>query len=244
MRFVITFLSFFVFSSNAFSNDIGCYWLNKNLAKTGTVNLNSLEKEIKDDSMCAKNLLGKLYAQGRLFSQDMEKAYSIFYDLSQRGYNPAKFNMAKIIADDPKSDINNFAFFAAGLYAEFLSSPKDSDWAGDIISLVDSTFSKRAPDLEAREAQSIFYESVKKINADFSLKTKTNEVRKKEIADGIVATIAIATLVYSAASAISAAKAASSASYTYQGYSYLPTATNLYYVRPISGNTLYMLPLN
>jgi hypothetical protein len=235
----------FYFSNPAAGQDMDCYWLNNDLEKTGSINSKSLEKAINNDSMCAKNLLGKLFATGTVYPKDIERAYGIFYDLGSRGYSPAKYNMAKILADDTSSDIRNFSFFASGLYAELLASSKDADLASDILALAEKAFSLRGGDPTVPEARRIFYDSIKKVNEDFTFSTKAKEIRKKEVANSIVATIAIATLVYSAASALSAASAASSASYGgYSGYTYLPSATNLYYVQPLSSTTLYMLPLN
>ncbi|MBM3758566.1 MAG: sel1 repeat family protein [Acidobacteria bacterium] len=60
----------------------------------GSDALNRLDSLVKQDDLCAKNLLGKLYFEGKHISRDIERAHAIFYDLAERNYPPAKFNLA------------------------------------------------------------------------------------------------------------------------------------------------------
>lgn len=148
------------------------------------------------------------------------------------------------MGEDPKSDLANFSFYCAGLYSEFLTSSKDADMATDVLNLHKSVLKQRASEPETLAIEDRFNTAIKGVNRNFAEQTRDNEIKKKEFADGIIATIAIATLLYSAASAISAANAASAGSYSYSSNVYLPSSSTLYYVRPLSPSTLYLLPLN
>jgi hypothetical protein len=63
----------------------------------------TIEREISRDLKCAKNLLGRMYAEGRVFDVDKDRSYAIFYDLSQAGYPPAQYNLAYLMSE--RSDV-------------------------------------------------------------------------------------------------------------------------------------------
>jgi hypothetical protein len=105
----IFFVFLMFFGLNIFASERQCEILKEKLAKPieneadRQFNLTQLDVEIKSDSNCAKNLLGRLSYEGTNVPKDTDRAYAIFYDLSKANYPPAQYNFAYTLSQ--KGDV-------------------------------------------------------------------------------------------------------------------------------------------
>ena len=60
-----------------------------------------LNRRVKNDHACAKNLLGKIYFEGKNINQDVERAHAIFFELAEKAYPPAQYNLAFVLSKNP-----------------------------------------------------------------------------------------------------------------------------------------------
>ncbi len=87
--------------------------------------LTDIEGLIFRDEKCAKNMLGRLYYSGMLFPKDVSKAHQIFYELSQRSYPPAMYNLAYLSMKENTESPENIVSFLHGLMLNFVG---DREW--------------------------------------------------------------------------------------------------------------------
>lgn len=98
------FLLFAAFSLSAFANEADCQSMKEYLVvkRENKTELNSkfieLEKRVKDNEQCAKNLLGRLYFEGVNVDKDFDRAHAIFFELANSAYPPAQFNLAFVLS--------------------------------------------------------------------------------------------------------------------------------------------------
>jgi TPR repeat protein len=78
-------------SCTSLRNDI--YSLNSDKEKLKP-HIKELAERVSQKDNCARNLLGRMYAEGYYFDKDDDRAYAIFYELSNVGYAPAQYNLA------------------------------------------------------------------------------------------------------------------------------------------------------
>lgn len=80
---------------------------------------------IKADEMCAKNLLGRMYYEGGGIEKDADKAEAIFYDLAQRAYPPALYNLAYLKIKQGSTDAEEILAYLHGIMAKYIG---DEQW--------------------------------------------------------------------------------------------------------------------
>ena len=141
------------------------YLTEKNASKS---DLKILEEKINANDLCVKNLFGVLLTTGNYFELDMQKAYSVFYDLSEKNYPPATLNLAIFISKDDNTDAYNVIYLLLGIYANNLSSKQWSSVAIDARDFgrnyLDKKFLLTTNDVDRKtyaELKNIFEESVK-----------------------------------------------------------------------------------
>ena len=61
-----------------------------------------LNRRVKNDHACAKNLLGRIYFEGKNINQDVERAHAIFFELAEKAYPPAQYNLAFVLSKNPE----------------------------------------------------------------------------------------------------------------------------------------------
>jgi hypothetical protein len=115
------------FCSYARADNRACERLREELEAGHNVSssLKQLETEISHGSPCAKNTLGVLYAKGSIFSRDTDRAYAIFYDLSQSNYPPAQLNLALILVERRAPFDVALPSYLLGLFAKYFG---DHSW--------------------------------------------------------------------------------------------------------------------
>lgn len=74
---------------------------------------------IKNDSSCAKNILGRIYYEGHLISKDVNKAHGIFFDLAEKSYPPAMYNLVLLSIHERKAKPEENLKFLHGLMIKF-----------------------------------------------------------------------------------------------------------------------------
>ena len=84
--------------------------------------LNSL---ILNNENCAKNLLGRIYFEGGIVSQNKDKAQGIFYDLAEKEYPPGLYNLAYFFITQSKGDPAVNMDLLHGLMIKYSG---DADW--------------------------------------------------------------------------------------------------------------------
>jgi hypothetical protein len=80
---------------------------------------------IQKNENCAKNLLGRVYFEGVIIPQNKEKAQGIFYDLSEKDYPPALYNLAYFFINENKGDPVVNMDLLHGLMIKYSG---DADW--------------------------------------------------------------------------------------------------------------------
>jgi hypothetical protein len=175
--------------------------------------VSTLEREISRDLKCAKNLLGRMYAEGRVFDVDKDRSYAIFYDLSQAGYPPAQYNLAYLMSE--RSDIRPQVVlgYLQGLISMYIADekygylvPKATDLGRGYL----EKLKHGSPEVEGLRDD--FESAVRKANtkAAIDLVRKTKETRATE--DAILGIIALGIALSEASSALRSANVTSQGS--------------------------------
>lgn len=86
--------------------------------------LDNLRRLVAADDLCGKNLLGRLTYQGKLLPEDTDKAYAIFYDLANKGYPPAMYNMAYFYIEQNTLPPEGILDLLKGIMARFAGNPE------------------------------------------------------------------------------------------------------------------------
>lgn len=85
----------------------------------------SLASAVRDDRLCAKNLYGRALVEGVVFEKNLMKAYSVFMDLSDRGYPPAMYNVAFISMEER---LNSPEVIFSILHGLIIKYSGDDEW--------------------------------------------------------------------------------------------------------------------
>jgi len=114
--------------------------------------LTRLDNLIKQDDFCGKNLLGKLYFEGKHISRDIERAHAIFYDLAERNYPPAKFNLAFKLSLDASIEPTVVLALTQELFASHVGSEEYGRLANNARDLGRSFIAQLASKAEGPDA--------------------------------------------------------------------------------------------
>ena len=200
----------------------------------------TLEEKIEGGSNCAKNLLGRIYYEGKNITKDEERAYAIFAALSQEDYPPGQFNLAFLLSkrDDAAPELVLSIF--GGLVYKYFDSKSYRYLAMKSRDLgrayLEATVFK--DEITKEELTKIFEQVVR--NSTFIAATKIVEkaARRQKTENLIVGFIALGALAYSIAPALSSS--------TYSSFSNIPLPSrpppSFYSLYPMGGNYLYAIP--
>lgn len=86
--------------------------------------LDNLRRLVAADDHCAKNLLGRLTYQGKILPKDIEKAYAIFFDLANKSYPPAMYNLAYFYIEQKTLPPEGILDLLKGIMARFAADPE------------------------------------------------------------------------------------------------------------------------
>jgi len=101
---------FCIFSMNVFANEADCQSMKEYFVvkRENKDELNrrfmELDRRVKDNEQCAKNLLGRVYFEGVNVEKDIDRAHAIFFDLANTAYPPAQFNLAFVLSKKPEAE--------------------------------------------------------------------------------------------------------------------------------------------
>ena len=131
MRYLLATAVFLFYFGAAQAQDGECASLKKAIySKPNTENkltrdIQELESLVKEDVKCAKNLLGRMYAEGLYFPVDKDRSYAIFYDLAQKNYPPAQYNLAHTLATQSDAEPELVLTYLQGL---IIAYPMNDDY--------------------------------------------------------------------------------------------------------------------
>ncbi len=112
-----------LWTSGALAADCSDYEASVDAGRITPLLFEEMEKSAVRGDLCVKNLIGKIFALGKGgVSQDWERAYAIFNELSDAGYAPAQFNLALLLAEKDDLDLEAFLSFAVGLITKYSQS--------------------------------------------------------------------------------------------------------------------------
>jgi hypothetical protein len=206
--------------------------------------LKDLEKLILGNESCAKNILGKLYYRGDFLGRDIDRAHEIFYDLTQRGYPPAAFNLVYLSIKEKKESPEFIVEFLNGLMINYLGdrqwgyiSAGARDLAGDYLDELN------ASSILSQDKIKIMREEHQKLSIKTTthlaemVKARTSDLRGQS--DAIMGILALGV----AASAISQRNILARQQTFRPSFQSQPFAPRLYSVVPMgSPNLIYLIP--
>jgi TPR repeat protein len=114
-------------AAHAFS-DLDCRRLERNIFDPSNfpseAAITAIESAATKGDLCARNLSGRMFAEGRGAPSDWERAYTIFSELANSNYPPAQLNLAILISDKSDLDIPAFISYLTGLIVSNWKIPK------------------------------------------------------------------------------------------------------------------------
>lgn len=231
-------------------------------ARPSSQSFGEMNELIKNDDLCVKNLVGRLNYQGQHFEKNVERAHAIFYELSERNYPPAQFNLAYLLVNEGDTDPKVVIALLQGLYVSYIGTNDYGKLASNARDmgrqyLDDVTANCRSPE-RCSEKHGYSREEIGHVKNEFNnvvrlatynkaaeIVQATQELRNT--ADAFVGILSLGMAAYS----VGAARAANSAAYTANAAAARSNALSIanqmrpriYSVYPMGGNTLYMVPL-
>lgn len=206
--------------------------------------LKDLERLILNNEYCAKNILGKLYYGGIYLIRNIDRAHEIFYDLTQRGYPPAAFNLAYFTIQEKKESPELIINFLDGLMVNYLGdrqwgyiSAGARDLAGDYLDELNasSDFSQNQINIMRKQHQKLSAETTSHLAE--MVKARTSEIRGQS--DAIVGILALGM----AASTISQRNILTRQPAFRPSFQSQPFSPRLFTVVPLgSPNLIYLIP--
>ena len=104
---ILLLMFYLIVSLNASAKETECQSLKK-FFSSQVENKNELNKKFKElnrrvskNQLCAKNLLGRIYFEGKNVNQDFDRAHAIFFELAEIAYPPAQYNLAFVLSKKP-----------------------------------------------------------------------------------------------------------------------------------------------
>lgn len=244
-KLVIILISITFYTNVSYANNIECERIKSDLEANKIEKKNEvlakLDELIKQDNDCAKNLLGKIYFEGRLLDKDEDKAHAIFYDLANRNYPPAMYNLAYIAIKKNLESPEAISTFLQGIMISFQGnrewgqiSANSRDLLWEYFDLLESRNYDKEFISALREKHKVL---VTESNSKFvdEINARTNEIRNNS--DSFVLGIMLATAVYALGPKLNSSANTSS-------WSPRPFSPKLYNIVPTgTPNTIYMIPL-
>jgi hypothetical protein len=210
--------------------------------------LKELEPLLRKEEPCAKNLLGRLHFEGKIIEKNHEKAHAIFFDLSQRGYPPAMYNLAYFFIQKKDTPPDEIITFLHGLIAQFsghsewgyiAANSRELGW--DYLESIMVSGRNDEKILALRERHKIVSERATNQLAE-SVKAKSHAVREQS--GTIIAVISAGVMISSVVGA-AGNSALPARSITSNSPSSFASSPRLYQLIPTgNSNVLYTLPLN
>lgn len=161
-----------------------CEELKQNFEKKEAIqeSLADLNRNLSGTDLCYKNLSGMLYAKGEVVPKDLERAYEIFYALSDEGYPQAQLNLGILLARrDSGFDVSVYEYLL-GIYAKYYGDLELGHVGGSARDLAREYFQgciKKANKVDVVEIEKhleVFESAVREIN----FKTASNTLRQEQ----------------------------------------------------------------
>ena len=182
-------------STQIHANEYACKTLKERVRSVKS--LTELEKRnlrdeisdlLKADDMCVKNLLGRMYYEGSAIEPDADKAEAIFYDLAQRSYPPALYNLAYLKIKRDSTDAEEILAYLHGIMAKYASDdqwkylvPNARDLGWSYIESLSSNANFAGDIKQLRETHSLVAEnSSKEIMDSYFMSWSTSQVHTPE----------------------------------------------------------------
>lgn len=196
----ILILLFLFFSSFAFAkdcNELKTVFLNKSQTQK---DIDEFKKGVDEGDLCFKNLMGVMLYEGIFFTQDIPRAESIFFDLSNKGNPEAQFNFAWVQSKKQEQNPRDITYLLLGIHSKYISDINNahlSTKARDLgrIYLRDLPSGKYGDTSKLRDD---FESSIKKTIIDFSISVQTRKDRINQNTDNLVSILSIGLAVYGA----------------------------------------------
>jgi hypothetical protein len=197
--------------------------------------IKNLDLLIQKNDYCAKNLLGRVYYEGLNFAKDDSKAYAIFFDLSERNYPAAQFNLAFLLSKHKGSDPEVTLTLLQGLVVNYTGHSENGHVARKARDLGREYISNLDP--EVREAfHAEFEEVVKQATITSAIKIREKTDQRNENNDSLMSILALGS---AASSLASRAKALPKPS---NPIIYNSVQPQRYFAYPMGGGYLYLIP--
>ena len=238
-------------------------------ARPSSASFSRLSVLVKEDDLCVKNLVGRLHYEGKHFPKDLERAHSIFYELSERNYPPAQFNLAYILSADENVDPRVVVSLLQGLVISYVGTDDYGKLASNARELGRQYLEKVAASCgtsdvcpskieysseDIRVIRNTFEGVVRSATYNTAAATIQRKRELKSKTDAFDAFVGMLTLGMAAHSisqnialrATNAANAANAAAMVNGNALNIANQmrSRLWSVTPVGGNMLYMIPLN
>lgn len=209
--------------------------------------LQELSKQSTNGDLCAKNILGRIFAKGIGVNADWERAYSIFTEAAEAGYPPSQLNLAILISEKTDYDLNMLLSYITGIIYTYSTSVEYASIAKSAKDLGNFILTQKIRNPEISEVDKNNYtamlNSFQYNAADASVKATGYLLNKEAIGKSnelaVVGMISLGASVMNYRSNLSNIKSANQV----KNISVNPSSSRLYYVTPMGGNMLYVMPL-
>jgi hypothetical protein len=199
-----------------------------------------IETTALNGNFCAKNIIGRFFYEGRIIEKDRNRAKAIFADLTNSGYAPSSFNLAFALSEDDAPNLELISNLLIGIYSTYITDKANSQLASKARDFGYDYFASLQSE-DGLKIKAQFEESIKFANLDGGATMRRQSAEMKQREEEIVSILMIGMAIKSASNMARASKAVRSSPQFIQP---TPMAPTLYHVTPLSGNMLYMIPLN
>lgn len=199
-----------------------------------------LDKRVKENELCAKNLLGRLYFEGVNVDKDIDRAHAIFFELANNAYPPAQFNLAFVLSKKPEVEpetvlnlLQGIIVRYTGLYDYGYIALKARDFGREYLSeLSKDKQSKLTPPFE---------NLIRETTTNAAIQIRNNTRARNEKEDDIMGMLTMG--VYGAAIGSKLGTALSNSRNAGMPAAQFNTIQpRMYSVYPMGGNYLYAIP--
>lgn len=210
-RWVILFVSFL--SGHAFA-DSECDDLRAKIFDSPAAGnapsavIEKLQQQADTGSLCAKNIIGRMFSQGHLVETDHERAYAIFYDLAEQKYPPGQYNFAYVLSKRSDVDPSVVLAYLQGLISSYTADPTYGRLASRATDLGRNYLvDLRAKGGAASELEEVFESVVRRSNYDAAVALVNKTKQRRETEDSIMDFVALGVAVGQLSSTVRGASA-------------------------------------
>jgi len=236
---------------NSFA-ETNCKDLQANIFNQGNKLINDsfiqeVERNANGGSLCSKNIMGRMFASGIGVAKNWERSYSIFTDLSNSGYPPAQLNLAILVSEREDYDLKTLISFLVGLIYTQSSSVEFAYIAKSAKDLGVYLINEKLNNEKISSTDKEFFKNLLnefQLNiADASISAAGNLINREVV--GKSNEVAIVEMISMGASSFNRRSNISNARPSAVVRSNIANSIqpSLYYITPISGNMLYVMPL-